>query len=190
MQASQDGLPTILRESLPLRQKLSAYMLLLLGGKVSPTFLAVADSLPLFRGQAVPLLSASANLRLALRRQVLEPLVVIQEAFLRLRRHIAQPLHPVWRHALHFAQFVLSPFLRLGARNRIAALAVGAWMVVSVTLSAPGTWLRHGRQDYEQGHEEARERANWSRNPRITYPCSRPMAALEAPKAPQNWPAH
>ncbi len=87
-QLAQQHLTATHRKLLPFGQEFLANVALLFGRHLRPDVLALADGLPLFGGQAVPMLEPPANLRLALRREVPEALVVAEKALLLLRRHI------------------------------------------------------------------------------------------------------
>src|ERR1700683_2215986 len=77
---------------LPLRKKRALHVLALFGRHALPATLTVVHSIAFCRREVIPLLQVPLNLSLALRREALEALVVLQKTILLLRRHIPQIL--------------------------------------------------------------------------------------------------
>lgn len=107
---------------LPARQKAVANILPLLRRKALEESLAVLNGVLLFRAQPVPLLEIPADLRLTLRRQALEALVVLHEPLLLFRRAIAELFNPFRRKPFHTANVGLA-LLRAGLLSRGCARA-------------------------------------------------------------------
>jgi hypothetical protein len=96
MQPLQDSLAPWLRQFLPAGKEGLLDVPSLLRRHLFPHALPVAQSLLLLGREPVPRFQTLANLRLLVRRQVLEPLVVLHEPFLLARSHILQPLDRLW----------------------------------------------------------------------------------------------
>ncbi len=122
VQTLHDCLAAWWRQLLPARKQRLSNFPLLLGRHLLPNPLAFAEFLLLPRSQPIPGLQTLANLRLLLRKQIPEALVVLQEFFLPVRRHILEAFECSRRQIVHVPRSRRLSGIALGPHGILAVL--------------------------------------------------------------------